>query len=84
MIDDLGLLPRALAVGLGYAAHGTQKAFGWFDGPGPQGAAGFMESLGSIPEGSMPRSPRTAKSGRVWGSRWAWAARSDRRSCWRE
>jgi putative oxidoreductase len=51
MIDDLGLLVSRLAVGLGYASHGAQKAFGWFEGPGPQGAAGFMESLGLRPGG---------------------------------
>ncbi len=49
MIDDLGLLASRLAVGLSYASHGAQKAFGWFEGPGPQGAAGFMESLGLKP-----------------------------------
>jgi putative oxidoreductase len=34
---------------LGVASHGAQKAFGWFEGPGPQGAAGFMTSLGLKP-----------------------------------
>ncbi len=49
MIDDLGLLAARLAVGLSYASHGAQKAFGWFEGPGLKGAAGFMESLGLKP-----------------------------------
>jgi len=49
MIDDLGLLAARLTVGLGYAAHGAQKLFGWFEGPGLEGAAGFMESLGFKP-----------------------------------
>jgi len=49
MIHDLGLLGSRVAVGLGYASHGAQKAFGWFEGPGPKGAAGFMESLGLRP-----------------------------------
>jgi len=49
MIDDFGLLVSRLVLGLSYAAHGAQKAFGWFEGPGPQGAAGFMESLGFKP-----------------------------------
>jgi len=48
-MHDLGLLAARLALGLGLASHGTQKAFGWFGGPGPQGAAGFMESLGLKP-----------------------------------
>lgn len=49
MIDHLGLLASRLAIGLSYASHGAQKAFGWFEGPGPAGAAGFMESLGFKP-----------------------------------
>ncbi|HEY4441461.1 MAG TPA: DoxX family protein [Candidatus Elarobacter sp.] len=49
MIDDLGLLAARLALGASYAAHGAQKAFGWFEGPGPQGAAGMLESLGFKP-----------------------------------
>jgi putative oxidoreductase len=48
-MHDVGLLAARLALGLGLASHGAQKAFGWFDGPGPQGAAGFMESLGLKP-----------------------------------
>ncbi len=48
-MHDLGLLAARLAFGLGLASHGTQKAFGWFEGPGPQGAAGFMASLGLKP-----------------------------------
>jgi putative oxidoreductase len=35
-----------LVVGLLFAAHGSQKAFGWFGGPGMGGATGFMGSLG--------------------------------------
>jgi putative oxidoreductase len=45
MIADLGLLTARLAIGLGLASHGAQKAFGWFGGPGLEGAAGFLESL---------------------------------------
>jgi putative oxidoreductase len=49
MIDDLGLLAARLAIGLGMASHGAQKAFGWYEGPGLEGAAGLMESLGFKP-----------------------------------
>jgi len=36
-------------VGLGLAAHGTQKLFGWFGGHGLTGTGGFFESLGFRP-----------------------------------
>ncbi len=49
MIDDLGLLVARAALGLSLASHGAQKAFGWFGGPGPEKAAGFMASLGLKP-----------------------------------
>ena len=48
-MHDLGLLAARLGLGLGLASHGAQKAFGWFGGPGPEGAAGVMESLGLKP-----------------------------------
>jgi putative oxidoreductase len=44
-----GLLLLRVAVGLTFAAHGAQKLFGWFGGPGMQGAAGFVRSLGFRP-----------------------------------
>lgn len=42
----LGLLIIRLIAGLTMAAHGSQKLFGWFDGPGRRGTAGMMENLG--------------------------------------
>jgi len=48
-MHTLGLLAARLALGLGLASHGAQKAFGWFEGPGPDGAAGFMASVGLKP-----------------------------------
>jgi putative oxidoreductase len=39
---------RAL-IGSLFIGHGTQKLFGWFDGPGLDGAQGMMESLGLRP-----------------------------------
>jgi putative oxidoreductase len=45
MLRDLGTLLARSAIGASFAAHGAQKAFGWFGGPGLAGAAGFMDSL---------------------------------------
>jgi putative oxidoreductase len=44
-----GLLVGRLVVGLGMAAHGAQKLFGWFGGHGLPGTAGFFESIGYRP-----------------------------------
>jgi putative oxidoreductase len=44
-----GLLVLRLVVGLSMAAHGTQKLFGWFGGPGLSVTAGFFQSLGFHP-----------------------------------
>jgi putative oxidoreductase len=46
---DLGLLLIRLVVGLSFAAHGSQKLFGWFGGYGISGTGGFMESIGIKP-----------------------------------
>jgi putative oxidoreductase len=46
---DAGLLIARVVFGLLMVAHGCQKAFGWFGGPGPQGTAAFLESLGFRP-----------------------------------
>ncbi len=48
-MHDFGLLVSRLALGGGIAAHGAQKAFGAFDGPGPQAAAQFLHGLGFKP-----------------------------------
>jgi putative oxidoreductase len=42
----LGLLIIRVMAGLTMAAHGGQKLFGWFDGPGRRGTAGMMDNLG--------------------------------------
>src|SRR3989475_11667067 len=49
MFVDLGLLALRLTLGAVFLAHGAQKAFGAFSGPGFAGAAGFIGSLGFRP-----------------------------------
>jgi putative oxidoreductase len=46
---NLALLALRLAVGLGFAAHGSQKLFGTFGGHGIDGTAGFFEQIGLRP-----------------------------------
>jgi putative oxidoreductase len=43
---DLGLLAVRLVIGALFAAHGGQKLFGWFRGPGLRGTGEFFASLG--------------------------------------
>ena len=46
---DLGLLIIRLVIGLTFAAHGTQKLFGWFGGYGLKGTGGWLDSIGVKP-----------------------------------
>ena len=46
---DIALFVARLILGLGLAAHGTQKLFGWLGGYGVKGTGGFFESLGFRP-----------------------------------
>ena len=46
MRSSFGMLLARSIIGAGIAAHGAQKAFGWFEGSGPQKTAGFMKMLG--------------------------------------
>jgi len=46
---SVGLLILRLVVGLGLAAHGAQKLFGWFGGYGIAGTGQFFEGLGFRP-----------------------------------
>lgn len=48
-MKDLGLLVLRLTVGGLLVGHGGQKLFGWFKGPGLEGAGGWMESMGLRP-----------------------------------
>jgi putative oxidoreductase len=43
---DIGLLLLRLTVGLTLAAHGAQKLFGWFGGPGIDATGQFLAMLG--------------------------------------
>lgn len=49
MLSSLGLLVIRLVFGLTFAAHGTQKLFGWFGGYGVEGTGGYFESIGVKP-----------------------------------
>jgi putative oxidoreductase len=46
---DIGLLLLRLTVGLTLAAHGAQKLFGWFGGPGLDAIGPMFETLGFQP-----------------------------------
>ena len=42
-------LPLRLFAGITFSAHGSQKLFGWFNGYGLEGTAGWMSSIGLDP-----------------------------------
>lgn len=42
---NLGRLLARVAIGGLFVGHGTQKWFGWFDGPGFEGTAAMMDKL---------------------------------------
>src|SRR5438046_3094912 len=41
-----GLLLIRVVIGGIVLAHGLQKTFGWWNGPGPKGLKGWLESMG--------------------------------------
>jgi putative oxidoreductase len=46
---DIGILLLRLTLGLPFAAHGSQKVFGWFGGYGLDATGQFFEGLGFRP-----------------------------------
>ncbi len=46
MLKEWAMLPLRVGVGAMFMAHGMQKAFGLFEGPGIKGFAGMLENLG--------------------------------------
>lgn len=46
---SIAFLVVRLILGLGMAAHGSQKLFGWFGGHGIAGTGGFFEGIGFRP-----------------------------------
>ena len=48
-MGSFALLVLRATLGLLMAGHGSQKLFGWYNGPGMEGTSGFMESLGLNP-----------------------------------
>ncbi len=46
---DIAILIARLIIGLGLAAHGSQKLFGWFGGYGIKGTGAYFESIGFKP-----------------------------------
>lgn len=52
-MEAIGILIIRAVVGLYFAAHGGQKAFGWFGGAGPAGTGMFFEQIGIKPGRQM-------------------------------
>jgi putative oxidoreductase len=46
---EIGLLVLRVVLGLTLAAHGVQKLFGWFGGPGIAGLGSWLETIGFVP-----------------------------------
>ena len=46
---DIALLILRLVIGSALTAHGTQKLFGWFGGPGLTGTGAWFETIGFRP-----------------------------------
>ena len=42
---NIGRVLARATIGALFVGHGTQKLFGWFDGPGMDGTTGMMDKL---------------------------------------
>jgi putative oxidoreductase len=60
-----GILFLRVVVGAVFFAHGAQKLFGWFGGPGRAGTAGFFGALGFRPPMLMALLAATAETSGV-------------------
>ncbi|MGW2046977.1 DoxX family membrane protein [Streptomyces sp. NPDC001858] len=60
---DVGLLLLRLGTGGVLAAHGTQKLFGWFGGPGLENSGQYMESIGYEPGKASATASGLAEAG---------------------
>jgi putative oxidoreductase len=63
MVNDIALLLARTVTGGAIAAHGAQKAFGWFGGPGPDGTAKLMDGIGLRPGTTFGRAAALTELG---------------------
>jgi putative oxidoreductase len=60
---NVGRILLRATVGAIFIEHGTQKLFGWFGGPGPDGTGQFFESVGLRPGRRNAIAAGTAEAG---------------------
>jgi putative oxidoreductase len=76
---EVGLLALHVVAGLTLAAHGAQKLFGAFGGPGIEGTAGFSTRSGCAPASFTPARLAERSSSAACCSSWGCSPRSRRR-----
>jgi putative oxidoreductase len=52
---DIGRFAARAVIGGPFVEHGTQKPFGWFEGPGPEGTEQMMSALDMTHPRQRPR-----------------------------